>query len=377
MPRVTLVSDLEADTDWSAFEQLTALSHLLAESGHQLSLWLSPSSRDADVWPRKATKLSPYPRWSGWDAFKGLPFLVGQSADILHFVPRLAKTEGPKFGDKILSRTSFSTHAFSWLAPLLKGFHNPLIVSSFYSWPDPPAFHIRQLLHLSELVLTPSEHLKNLVSADPYSTAFQSFGRLPLLSGPLSAEESLPRHYEELTPFIYLPGLFEEWEDAVATLEFLSGSSGWKGWIIAGQGWTRDFSASRRLQSLARSPSRIFFPEKMSPALHRSLVKRAEWVWLKGLKLDSLSLSRGFEEGALWERPLFFSEVQSELHSPLWKAVSQRLSLPSDFSADRTGQAEHLLRVLRELQSKAVQSDPASQLNRLYSRGLARRNEAD
>ena len=165
MPHVTLVSDLEPQTDWAAFEQLVSLAQVLSQSGHTLSLWLSPAAREREVWPKRAEKLSPCPKWSSFEALRSLPFWMTKKTDIMHFVPRVQSLK--------------KTHAFSWLVPFFKSFHNPLIVSSFFSWPPSPPFHLRQLLHLSELVLTPSEYLRHLISADPNSTTFQKFSTRP------------------------------------------------------------------------------------------------------------------------------------------------------------------------------------------------------
>lgn len=358
MPRVTLVSDIEPSANGPLFQQLVNLSHLLVQSGHDVSLWLTPQAREQDLWPKKSEKLSPCPNWSAWEAVRALPFWLSRRMDVLHFIPRMDSQK--------------RSHAFSGLIPLLKGVSNPLIVSSFYSWPPRPGFHIQQLLHLSEVVLTPSENLRHLISADPNSTSFQHFAKLPLF--PLSDlgfdEFSPPSHYLKLKPFIYLPGPWRDWEDPEEA--FKRSMARFKAenlWFIGGSDWTQNEAVARKLQNvLQRSSRKLFFPEKVTPQLHRWLLQNAQAVEARGLRLNSLSLSLCFEECLEWEIPLLFSKFQSELHSQIWTELqSDALSTPEERQKFRIK--------LTQLKSRHLKTDPGSLINRFYSQGLARKTD--
>ncbi len=363
MPHVTLVSDLEPDVDWSAFQQLVSLSQLLTQSGHSLSLWVSPKARELEIWPQRAEKLAPCPNWSTFDAMKSLPFWMGKKTDILHFVPKM--------------NSKNRLHAFTWLAPFFKSFHNPLIVSSFFSWPAAAPYYLKQLLHLSELVLTPSEYLRHMISSDSHSTAFQTLSTLPLFPHITSQTDSnIPSYYQRLVPFLYLPGGADEWEDPVASLEMvLDNTQDFNGWIVAGHDWTQNFLNSRKLQQLLKQRTdahRVFFPETMTSELHEWLIKNCTALWLKGMRLSSLSLSQSFEDGLDFERPLLFSKLQSDLHSPHWASL---FTDPPDIGAwlNDPNETENVVQKVRELKTASLLPDPANQLNRLYSQSLQKK----
>ena len=363
MPHVTLVSDLEPDVDWSAFEQLVSLAQLLSQSGHSLSLWLSPKARELEVWPHRAEKLAPCPNWSTFDAMKSIPFWMGKKTDILHFVPKM--------------NSKNKLHAFTWLVPFFKSFHNPLIVSSFFSWPASSPYYLKQLLHLSELVITPSEYLRHIISSDSHSTSHQSLSSLPLFPYAVSQNEfKVPSYYEKLNSFLYLPGGAEDWEDPVASLEqVLNSTQAFQGWIVAGHNWTQSFTTSRKLQQLLKvrtDSHRVFFPETMNSELHQWLIKNALAIWVKGMRLSSLSLSQSFEDGLDFERPLLFSKLQSDLHSPHWATL---LTEPEDLGRwlNDPSQSEALSEKVKSLKTASLLPDPASQLNRLYSQSLQKK----
>lgn len=364
MPHVTLVSDLTASSDWRSFEQLVSLSHLLKQSGHEVSLWLSPEARELDVWPHKAETLSPCPTWSSLEALMSLRFWMHKKTDILHFVPDMRAKRS-------------RTHAFAWLIPVLKGFHNPLVVSSFYSWPEKAPFHLRQLLYLSELVFTPSEYLKRLISADPHSTTFQSFAQIPLLAAHENFETE--SNYEQLKPFLYMPGYWDEWESPLEQLQkVLQSLDGWPGTLIVGQNWTEHPMQGRALRDLLKQhKTPVFFPESMTPENHAWFTKNAEGVIATGLKLDSLSLSQSLDDCLRWETPVLFSELQADLHSPhlkrAWNQASELKPAQLRSWVENSESKNSVRAKLQKLKASSLQVDPVNQINRMYSMCFSKR----
>lgn len=365
MPHVTLVSDLSPTSDWKSFDQLVSLSHLLQQSGHQVSLWINPEARQLDCWPNKSERLSPCPTWSSFEAIKSIPFWMNKKTDVLHFVPNLNS-----------SRTR--SHAFAWLVPVLKGFHNPLVVSSFYSWPQKPTFQIRQLLYLSDLVFTPSDYLRHLISSDPHSRNFQSFSQIPILPH-FEEDDNEDFNYERLIPFVYMPGNWEEWEDPQLQFEkVLQSLSGWNGTLVVGQDWTSKPWRGKALSQLIQEyRASVFFPEKLNAASSKWLSQNAKALITAGLRLNSLSLSQSIEEALKWETPLLFSKLQSDLHSPhiakLWSDLSSlKPQALKNWLEDDSAQ-QKLRSKISKIKRNSLQVDPVNQINRMYSLCFSKR----
>ncbi|MCB0412317.1 MAG: glycosyltransferase [Bdellovibrionales bacterium] len=358
MAKVTLICDVDPTQDGGLFEELQALGRILKELGHRVSIWTSPKAREAINVPSGIEVLSPFPSFKFFEPFRAFTFLSQQRADIYHVV--VNSVPSPSW-----------RHSFTSLFPLLKSFSQPLLVSHFLSWKEPRPFGIRQLLHMADVVITPTDSLGRLISADAYSTAYQKFSTLPLLA-PHALPKPLPEaNGWDLRPFVYLPGQIEEWDLLEQSMEDLIH------WLppkpftfVVNPSW-RQHSQVQWLKTkwtkILKDKMNFYFPETLSLSQHRWFLENAEVVHLAGLGLHSYSLIRTFLEGQILGSPLLLPSAFVKIHLKQMEELSFHRLAEHGPTRDLAEVRSKLKDQLRSLNLNPLTPDAGNLLNRIYS----------
>lgn len=364
MSPITLISDADPTADEFLFAELLGLSHLLIDVGHRVRLWVRQSAQSSIPARRGLEILSPCPEWKMHEVLKALPYFVRENVEILHVLPK--------------NDNASPLHAFSLLFPLIKNLHQIFLVSHFLSWPQKPSVGLRQLLNLSDLVLTPSENLRQRVSSDPSSTLRQRFACFPLLmSSNRSSDFSIPSHLQDIDPFIYVPGAWHEWQNPGYSLDrLLQWTQDWPGLIVVDPGWNQNLPQMSELQKIIKKDvHRVVYLERISHDLQFWLLENAEFIYASGLMANSITTLRLYELYNRGPLPLLFSSATAHhLNFPdLWNFnhLAQQGPLVENPQI-RIDMMAALQNTLNQQRNKKIRMDPANELNRLYSQSLIR-----